>query len=180
MRVLVLPVRILVPALIGGSVASLLATDSTSTGLGVAREDVQKVLEAPPFGVVFETVTPVNGESRVMGKKESADGSGIAIVELMGPPANLTRVDCNVANTKTSTAGAITNAAIMLAVIKTSLPAWNDGAKWLNSALVKVGKTGEVKTTFRQAQIRLKYLKSLSLVTLSISSSSASASPNPD
>lgn len=141
--------------------------------LGVTSEDIQKVLEAEPFGVVFETSTPVKGEPRLMGKTKD----GLAVIELIGPPTRLTMVDCLLGQPSGSTTVAIQHAAILLTLLKKTLPAWDNSAKWLNTSLKEVLATGEVRTRFRQAEIRLTYLKSLSSVTLSISSPSSSASP---
>lgn len=141
--------------------------------LGVTSEDIQKVLEAEPFGVVFETSTPVKGQPRLMGKTKD----GLAVIELIGPPTRLTMVDCLLGQPSGSTTVAIQHAAILLTLLKKTLPAWDNSAKWLNTSLKEVLATGEVRTRFRQAEIRLTYLKSLSSVTLSISSPSSSASP---
>jgi hypothetical protein len=138
--------------------------------LGVSAQEIQSVLEREPFRVVFEASTPVNGEPRLMGKTKN----GRAIIELIGPATGLTKVDCLLGSDSTRTA--IQNAAILLALLKKTLPTWNDSANWLNAGLREVRKTGEVRTRFRHAEIRLTYLKDLGLVTLSVSSSSSSAS----
>jgi len=106
----------------------------------------------------------------MMGTKESADAKAIAIIELIGPPDNLREIDCNVATG--SAAGAVQNAAILLTLVKKTLPEWNQGPDWVNAALAEVARTGEARTTFREVKIRLKYLKTLGLVSLSISSHS--------
>jgi uncharacterized protein YgiM (DUF1202 family) len=143
-----------------------------SGGLGIPRSEIQNVLEAPPFGVVFKNAPLSTGEPRVMGSKESTDGKGIAIIELVGASTNLTKVTCNVATENNSAVGAVQNAAILLAVLKKTLPDWGNGSDWLNASLKRIKTAGEERTTFRQTEIRLTYLKSLGLITLSISSRS--------
>jgi uncharacterized protein YgiM (DUF1202 family) len=148
------------------------ALPGQSGGLGVPRSEIQNVLEAPPFGVVFKNAPLSTGEPRMMGSKESTDGKGIAIIELVGASTNLTKVTCNVATENNSAVGAVQNAAILLAVLKKTLPDWGNGSDWLNASLRRITTTGEERTTFRQTEIRLTYLKSLGLITLSISSRS--------
>jgi hypothetical protein len=147
--------------------------------LGITSEDIQKVLDAEPFGVVFETSTTVNGEPRLMGKTKD----GLAIVELIGPPTGLTMVDCLVGQPSDSPRAAIQNAGIFLALLKKTLPAWDGSANWLNTALAASNRdgreTGDIETTFRRVHVRLHYFKPLGMITLSISSPSATPRPLP-
>lgn len=143
-----------------------------SGGLRVTRSEIRNVLEAPPFGVVFRDAPLNTGEPRIMGNKGSTDGKAIAIIELIGAPTNLTKVTCNVVTENNSPVGAVQNAAILLTVLKKTLPAWGNSADWLNASLERIRTTGEERTTFRQTEIRLTYLKPLALITLSISSRS--------
>ncbi len=141
--------------------------------LGITSKDIQKVLESEPFGVVFETSTTVNGEPRLWGKTKD----GLAIVELIGPPTGLTKVDCLVGQPSDSPRAAIQNAGILLALLKKTLPAWNGSADWLNTALAASNRdgreTGDIETTFRRVHVRLHCSKELGMITLSISSPSA-------
>jgi hypothetical protein len=82
-------------------------------------------------------------------------------------------VDCLVGQPSDSAPAAIHNAAILLALLKKTLPAWNNSASWLTAGLEDIRKSGEVRTRFRQAEIRLTLIKPLGMVTLSISSPSS-------
>lgn len=137
-----------------------------------ASEEIRKALETP-FEVVFETSSPVDGQPRAMGKSKD----GLAVIELIGPATSLTKVGCVLGQPSDSHSAAMQNAAILLILLKKTLPEWSNSGKWLTPALKEARAKGDARTTFRQVGVHLQYFKSMSMVSLSISAPPPSVAP---
>jgi len=140
-----------------------------------ASEEIQNLLAKEPIAMVFTSRTLRNGAPILTGMTKD----GLAIVELEGPTTRLTSVACHIQIGDFGDVAAMRNAAILLTVLKKALPAWSNSADWYNTAFKKIaaGKTEDVSTTFGKANVVLRYVKPLYILTLAISSPSPSASP---
>jgi hypothetical protein len=136
---------------------------ATYARLGRAPEEIQRVFEAEPFRVKFDNWSSVAGIPRVTGKTKNGLGfilltgpraDQIADGALAKPPTDLNGVSCMHAWRPSDSS----TKAILLTLLNKTLPAWKNGGDWLDAALRRAEKSGEVRTKFRQAEIRL-YLK---------------------
>ena len=94
-----------------------------TTRIGVADATIQSLFEQPDIGFTFETASPVNGEPRMIG----ASAHGLATIELIGPPTNLTRAAIKVNIPDDDTHALALNAEYVLRFIQNAAPQWTGG-----------------------------------------------------
>ena len=127
------------------------ATPSPIIGLGVTRHEIQSIYESPVVGFMFESPDFLNtGEPRILGQSQ-----GGAIIELIGPPNNLTVATMTVFLPHDATETVIRDSAYYLqGLVWNVLPEWKDGLSWVSNGLGRLVH-GPVSTQLNHARVEL-------------------------
>ena len=134
-------------------------------GLGVSRADIQSVFGSPDIGFEFDPPRVLNdGRPAVMGMSPN----GVAILELTGPPDNLTGVDLIIGLPSDSPVALVENSIYLLGVAKLAVPSWPGAGDWIIDNLERTVSAGEVSTTRSGVEIKLSYIQGIGAFTLSI------------
>lgn len=136
-----------------------------TVGLGVSRAAVQRVYERPAVGFRFNEAEPVRDQPRVMGTAPN----GLAFVELIGPPDDLTKATIIVTVPKDNPTAIQENSIYMLGLVTTVMPDWSDGPTWVSQNITKAINSSEAVTTVQgKRQVSLQAFKELGIILLSI------------
>ncbi|MCG8364521.1 MAG: hypothetical protein MJA27_14480 [Pseudanabaenales cyanobacterium] len=132
-----------------GSEAEMGASGSSKAShaprLGVAATTIQSLFEQPNIGFTFENPSPVNGDLRLIG----TSAHGLATIELIGQPENLTCATIMVSIPDDNTHALTLNAEYVLRFIKNLSPHWSGGGDWViqNLDAFASGQRTEIRTT---------------------------------
>jgi hypothetical protein len=137
-----------------------------ANGIGVSRQAVQSVFEEPSINFRFEASTPVDGQPRVMGKSPN----GLAVVELIGQPANLTSASIMVGIPNDDAEARQLSVIHAMGFLKTTAPQWTGATDWLTTSVQQIasGSQTEATTTYGSNQVRLSIIKDMGLMTVTI------------
>lgn len=152
---------------ISRSLSGAAATRTVKPGIGVSRGRVQGLFEKAEIGFRFEEGALVDGEPRIMGKSRD----GLALLELIGPPANLTSATIVAGIPNDSPKAVLLNSVYIAGLMKAVAPGWNESVTWLTDNVPRAIADGEATTTQGNLHISLKVIKALGMVSLNISSS---------
>ena len=100
---------------------------SDAARIGVAEATIQSLFEQPDIGFTFENSSAVNGEPRMIG----TSAHGLATIELIGQPADLTRATIKVSIPDDDTQALTLNAEYVLRFIQSVAPQWPGGGEWV-------------------------------------------------
>jgi len=144
---------------------AMVAPSAVANGIGISRQAVQSVLEEPSINFRFEASTPVGGQPRVMGKSPN----GLAVVELIGQPANLASASIMVGIPNDDEARQLSVIHAM-GFLKTAAPQWTGATDWFTAAVRKIasGSQTEATTTYGSNQVRLIIVKDMGLMSVTI------------
>ncbi len=138
----------------------------TPSGIGVSRKAIQSIYEDPDIGFNFEFAPLADGTPRVMGTSDS--GSGLASVELIGPPQNLTKATFIIFLPNDAPDVVARNSDYLFLFVKLAVPTWDQGTDWVTNNLEIASARGEVRTQHGPLKIRFRILKGLAMATLTI------------
>jgi len=96
---------------------------------------------------------------------------GLALLELIGPPANLTSATIVAGIPNDSPKAVLLNSVYIAGLMKAVAPGWNESVTWLTDNVPRAIADGEATTTQGNLHISLKVIKALGMVSLNISSS---------
>lgn len=118
---------------------------SDAARIGVAEATIQSLFEQPDIGFTFEHSSPVAGRPRIIG----TSAHGLATIELIGQPANLTRAAITISIPDDNTDALTLNAEYVLRFIQNTAPQWAGGGDWViqNLEAFAAGQKKAVKTT---------------------------------
>ena len=131
--------------------------------LNVPRERLQSQFEK--LGFTFEDSTTLEGQPCVKGR---LDG-GLATLELMGAPDNLTQVSLIAEMVNGDDQSNSSNVEYLLLTLKSIAPGW-ESAAWVKNTITEVAKgdRDEVVTTHGSLKFKLSMLRKFGLLTLSV------------
>ena len=132
-------------------------------GLGVSRYSIQSVFER--VGFTFGDEFLVDGIPQVAGKVEGR----MVSVQLIGPPEEVYRSFMTVVTQNSREDIAEFNGVMLLALIKYSIPTWEEGSEWFSDNLSRLRTEGEIETTYNHLVITSMFYRSMGMLTLSIS-----------
>jgi hypothetical protein len=140
-------------------------------GLAVSRAALQRVFTSPEFGFTF-------GESRAGRSAPSLTGSvprKLIVLELAGPPENLTQVTLMVGVPSTNPLAppselkmVAENVRYLHAVLKHAMPDWLEGRTWLATQLQRQSARHEVALRKGHREVVLLAVNHWSMAMLSI------------
>ncbi|MEO1148081.1 MAG: hypothetical protein AAFY26_21070 [Cyanobacteria bacterium J06638_22] len=135
-------------------------------GIGVSRAAIQSVFEDPEVGFVFEEPALAQGQPRIMGTAPNQ----IALIELIGPPDNLTSAGILIGVPIDNNEAIAQNAAYTLGFLQVAVPGWTDGGDWLvrNLDAIHQGRARQASTVFGDKRIELVSLTEIGMVSLSV------------
>ena len=133
--------------------------------LGVSRRDIQSIFENSAINFTFENAPLADGTPRIMGTSSNS----LAILDLIGPPADLTEVSITVGVPSDAPEVIVMNAAYMMGLIKNTLPGWSGSNDWLEANLPVAQRVGKAQTSYGNAVVTLSVIEALGMVMLSIS-----------
>ncbi len=133
-------------------------------GLGVARDAIQSVFEAPPLEYSFSDAPAVQGQPRVVGDLPSHLGH----VELIGPPDNLMRASVMVGMGHDDPATWTAGAYALTTFLQRAVPTWSEGREWLGRNLSEASKQGTVSTRRGPLEITLSTQGGTGIVALTV------------
>lgn len=136
----------------------------TQRGLGVSRRDVASVFES--VGFVFENAPLRDGTPRVI--SQAPDGE--SLMELIGPPGNLTKATLAFGVPGASSGTLSPTSVYIAAFLQQLAPNWNSGAQWVADRMVFLFKSGmeKAETFTGPATVKLTYNEELTLFLLQI------------
>ena len=134
--------------------------------LGVAVETVQSLFEQPNIGFTFASASPIQENPRLIGTSPH----GMAVIELIGPPENLTRAIIRIHIPDDNTQALALNAEYVLRFIQTIDPQWQEGGNWMiqNLDAFATGQRSEVKTTQADKEISMTLTGKQEFLTITV------------
>ena len=166
-------IRFLPFNLINGSKQAMVEIESTGSSkvspaarIGVAEATIQSLFEQPDIGFTFENSSPVNGEPRLIG----TSAHGLATIELIGPPENLTRATIKVSIPDDDTHALTLNAEYVLRFIQNVAPQWAGGGDWViqNLNAFASGHRSAVKTIQAGKEISMFLIGEQEFLTITV------------
>ena len=131
-------------------------------GIGVSRHAIQSIFEKPELGFTFDSSHLEDGRPRVTGSSE------LALIELIGPPEDISSAYMMVFLPNDSPNEVTTNLLRLGAFMSHAVPTWKEGVSWLTDNLKRVIAQEEVQTTHGHLVITLKHYSSMGNITLKI------------
>ena len=134
--------------------------------LGVAATTIQSLFEQPNIGFTFENASPIQGKPRLIG----TSSHGLAVIELVGQPENLTRAIIRIHIPDADTQALALNAEYVLRFIQTIDPQWKEGGNWMihNLDAFATGQRSEVKTTQAGKEISMTLTGKQEFLTITV------------
>lgn len=135
-------------------------------GLGVTRQSIQSAFESGKRGFRFRNSTAIEGQPRVMGQS----ASGLAMLELIGPAADLTKVTIVVGLPEDDTGTSALNRIYMLKLLQQLIPEWNGAADWLTQSTTQLadGQENDLITIRDHKRVKLSAIGGVSTLVLVI------------
>lgn len=129
------------------------AAERIPPGLGVSRAQVLGALAEKQDPFKGEESSPVNGQPRWLGRSEDQ----LSILELTGPPGNLSRIYLTFGVPKGDLTSAAAGMVRMHVLLKTVFPEWTDANKWIISSIETVTQKGQDKVVEKKEGKRVEF-----------------------
>lgn len=139
---------------------------STAAGIGVSGQAIQAAFEKSELGFSFKPSSTVDGQPHVLG----TSASGLATVQLIGAPSELSSVTLMVAVSNDSPPTHPQNVLYTVALVKAAAPQWIEASDWVRNQLgvLSNGSTNKAVSVFGNNRAELIVLKNLGFFTLTI------------
>ena len=146
-----------------------LTPSSTSTlqltALGIDRQSVtdtfMETFEDPAVAFMFVDAPLPDGTPRMLGRNPQD-----ALIQLIGPPHNLTKASVSVDLVSDETVNTING--LVMALLIFSITSWQDSANWLTEATLRIYDERIVTTKYNGYNIQLVFLEDLEALFLEI------------
>lgn len=132
--------------------------------MGVSRYEIQSVFESPEIGFTFEEAEKVEGQPRVIGQS----ANGLAIMELIGPPNNLTYASMTAGIPNDNQKAVLENGIYLMGLLNLTTPEWNGNIDWFNDSLAKLSDRKEIATVYSNLAITLTRYEEFGFIGLTI------------
>ncbi|MEE8189716.1 MAG: peptidoglycan-binding domain-containing protein [Kiloniellales bacterium] len=136
----------------------------SAPGLGIRRASLQGLFESPEIGFEFENSPLADGRPRVTGTSKN----GIALLELIGPPNNLSSATMTIGTPDDAPAAVAENSFYMMGFVKHAFPEWAGATSWVNSNLDRAVDSGEIRRVYGSKQISISVTQGLGMISITI------------
>lgn len=135
-------------------------------GIGVSYDQTMAYL-SNFFTTMSQDVT-LKGQARHMGRTDD----GLAMLEVLGPTDNIQSATLMVAIPKDNTVAVVRNGALLLRLLKNTVPEWEGSADWANSTLGHITRSQDTSEEISRGDksIKMTVIKELGMVALTVQS----------